>query len=137
MIYRYARRAGLHDADAADISQEVLSEVARCIQSFEYRPKRGRFRDWLRTLVRRRVAGFLRKKGREASDPAADDATESEPCPADESSQESVRQALRLAPTMAYDVFIDPDLEFLRHRGLLEAVAREWGRSTAVSDAKG
>jgi RNA polymerase sigma factor (sigma-70 family) len=74
---------GLQDADAADISQEVLSEVARCIQSFEYHPERGRFRDWLGTLVRRRVSRFLKRKGREASDPVEDDASESEPCPAD------------------------------------------------------
>ena len=29
MIYRYARRMGLQDADSADVSQEVLVEVAR------------------------------------------------------------------------------------------------------------
>jgi RNA polymerase sigma-70 factor (ECF subfamily) len=71
-IYGYARRVGLPDADAADISQEMLSEVARCIRSFEYQPDRGRFRDWLGTLVRRKVSRFLKKKGREPSDAAAD-----------------------------------------------------------------
>lgn len=64
MIYRYARRTGLQDADAADVSQEVLSEVSRCIRGFEYQPERGRFRDWLGLVVRRRVAKFLKQRGR-------------------------------------------------------------------------
>src|SRR5580658_3463672 len=61
MIYRYARRMSLQDADAADVSQEVLSEVARCIRTFEYSPARGRFRDWLGILVRRTVLRFRKK----------------------------------------------------------------------------
>jgi RNA polymerase sigma-70 factor (ECF subfamily) len=83
LIYRYARRVGLQDADAADITQEVLSEVARCIRSFEYRPERGRFRDWLGTLARRRVSRFLRRKGREAADAAEDEPSDPDPYPAD------------------------------------------------------
>jgi RNA polymerase sigma factor (sigma-70 family) len=83
LIYGYARRVGLQDADAADISQEVLSEVARCIRSFEYQPDRGRFRDWLGTLVRRKVSRFLKKKAREPSAAAAGQAFEPEPGPAD------------------------------------------------------
>ena len=56
MIYRYGRRRGAQDADAADLTQEVLIEVARCIRAFEYRPEWGRFRDWLGLVVRRRLA---------------------------------------------------------------------------------
>jgi RNA polymerase sigma-70 factor (ECF subfamily) len=83
MIYRYARRVGLQDADAADISQEVLTEVTRCIRSFEYHPERGRFRDWLGLLVRRRLARFLKKKGREGPDVAEEESDTPEPCSAD------------------------------------------------------
>lgn len=81
MIYRYARRIGLQDADAADVSQEVLAEVSRCIRGFDYQPERGRFRDWLGLVVRRRVARFFRQRGRaevgegpEAAEPCAPDA---------------------------------------------------------------
>jgi RNA polymerase sigma factor (sigma-70 family) len=73
MIYRYTRRMGLQDADAADVSQEVLSEVARCIRAFEYHPDRGRFRDWLGVLVRRRVFRLLKKKDRDTADPGEED----------------------------------------------------------------
>jgi RNA polymerase sigma-70 factor (ECF subfamily) len=63
LVYRLARRQGLQDADAADLTQEVMGEVARAIRSFDYHPERGRFRDWLRTITRRRLGRF--KKHRE------------------------------------------------------------------------
>ena len=65
VVYRYARRRGLQDADAADVTQEVLSEVAGGIRSFEYRPERGRFRDWLFTVTRRVVWRFHARAGRQ------------------------------------------------------------------------
>ncbi len=83
MIYRYARRLSLQDADAADVSQEVLSEVARCIRSFEYQPEKGRFRDWLGILVRRKVIHFLKKNRRDAEIRATDHPDELESALAD------------------------------------------------------
>src|SRR5271165_2382604 len=47
LVYGFARRHGLQDADASDLTQEVSGEVCRAIRSFEYQPERGRFRDWL------------------------------------------------------------------------------------------
>jgi RNA polymerase sigma-70 factor, ECF subfamily len=73
MIYRYARRMSLQDADAADVCQDVLSEVARCIRTFEYSPERGRFRDWLGILVRRKVLRFRKKIDRGAVESGRDD----------------------------------------------------------------
>jgi RNA polymerase sigma-70 factor (ECF subfamily) len=55
LILRYARQHGLQDADAADVTQDVLAQVARSIRGFTYQPERGRFRDWLGTVVRHRV----------------------------------------------------------------------------------
>ncbi len=48
----------------------------------------------------------------------------------------SVRQALRLSPDNVLDVFMEPDLDILRRRGALEAVARELGKPTAAAGAK-
>jgi RNA polymerase sigma-70 factor (ECF subfamily) len=58
LVYGYCRR-GLQEADAADVTQEVLTAVARGMPGFTYDPQRGRFRDWLGTLVRRRLGRFL------------------------------------------------------------------------------
>jgi RNA polymerase sigma-70 factor (ECF subfamily) len=62
LIYSYCRRQGLQEADAADISQDVLLQAARSLRTFEYRPERGRFRDWLGTVTRHRIARFLRRQ---------------------------------------------------------------------------
>jgi RNA polymerase sigma-70 factor (ECF subfamily) len=67
LVYRYARRRGLQDADAADVTQEVLTETARCLRTFEYQPERGRFRDWLGTLTRRQLTRFFAKQQRDVS----------------------------------------------------------------------
>jgi len=64
LIYRSCRRQGLQDADAADVGQEVLAQVARSIREFEYQPGRGRFRDWLGAVVRNKVCRFLENEGR-------------------------------------------------------------------------
>jgi len=61
-VLRYCRLRGLQDADAADVTQEVMVQVARSVRSFRYSPERGRFRDWLGTIVRRRVNRHLTTK---------------------------------------------------------------------------
>lgn len=62
IVYRYLTSKRLQDADAVDLTQETLMEVARCIQQFEYRPETGRFRDWLATVVRRRLYRFWNQR---------------------------------------------------------------------------
>jgi RNA polymerase sigma-70 factor (ECF subfamily) len=64
LVYRHGRRHGLQDADAADLTQEVLAQVARGIVTFEYQPQRGRFRDWLGTVTRRCLGRFVAKLGK-------------------------------------------------------------------------
>jgi len=62
LIYRHGRGRGLQDADAAEVTQEVLLQVSRSIRSFDYRPDQGRFRDWLGTITRQRINRFLKKR---------------------------------------------------------------------------
>ncbi len=62
LLYTFARGRGLQDADAADVGQEVLADVARCIRMFEYQPEKGRFRDWLGLIARRKLGRFLTKR---------------------------------------------------------------------------
>src|SRR5262245_13541308 len=58
VVYGYVRRRGLQDADAADLTQEVLRAVARAAGRFDYDPKRGSFRGWLFTIVHRKLHTF-------------------------------------------------------------------------------
>ncbi len=64
LIYRYCRRQGLQEADTADVTQEVLSQVTRSIATFDYQPERGRFRDWLGAVVRSKVARHHQNRAR-------------------------------------------------------------------------
>jgi RNA polymerase sigma factor (sigma-70 family) len=58
LVYGYARKQGLQDADAADLSQEVLSAVVGGIGRLEYDAARGAFRNWLFTIARRKLANW-------------------------------------------------------------------------------
>lgn len=61
-VFRYAIRCGLQASDAEDITQEVLIEVSRSVKNFEYQPQKGRFRDWLQAITRRRLARYWRSQ---------------------------------------------------------------------------
>lgn len=65
VIYGFGRKHGLQDADAADLSQEVLRGVSTAISRLDYDPLRGTFRAWLFTLARRRLADFLARRERQ------------------------------------------------------------------------
>src|SRR6266852_4973331 len=90
LIYGLARKRGLQDADAADVTQEVFRAVANRIarnheprvrdqksevrsqesDAWEYDPKRGSFRSWLYTVTRHKISDFLagRKQPRGTGD---------------------------------------------------------------------
>ncbi|NOX54887.1 MAG: sigma-70 family RNA polymerase sigma factor [Planctomycetes bacterium] len=64
LVYRYARRHGLQDADAADLTQEVLQAVALALPGFEYDRRQGRFRSWLYAVARHHLLKFWRRAAR-------------------------------------------------------------------------
>jgi RNA polymerase sigma factor (sigma-70 family) len=59
VVYGFARKRGLQDADAADVVQDVLRSVARNAHRMEYDPKKGTFRGWLYTVARNKIFNFL------------------------------------------------------------------------------
>jgi RNA polymerase sigma-70 factor (ECF subfamily) len=67
LVHGYCRKRGLQDADAADVTQEVLAQVARSIRAFEHDPARGRFRDWLRTVIQGKLVRWAERRPRERS----------------------------------------------------------------------
>jgi RNA polymerase sigma-70 factor (ECF subfamily) len=52
-IYAWCRRWGLQDADAENVTQDVLIRLFRKLPAFAYDPEKGHFRAWLKTLARR------------------------------------------------------------------------------------
>jgi RNA polymerase sigma-70 factor (ECF subfamily) len=85
LVYGYARKQGLQDADAADLAQDVFSAVAAGVGRLEYDPARGAFRNWLFTVVRRKLSNWRRaRKSRPDSTNAAATRRGLEQCPAPE-----------------------------------------------------
>jgi RNA polymerase sigma-70 factor (ECF subfamily) len=62
LIYGFARRSGLTDAEAHDALQETLLTVARRANGFHYDPTRGSFKGWLMQIARWRVADQFQKR---------------------------------------------------------------------------
>ncbi len=64
LVYAFVRKRGLQDADAADLTQDVLRQVASAAKSLIYDPRRGSFRSWLFTVVRNRLTDHWRSAQR-------------------------------------------------------------------------
>lgn len=64
LIYRFGRKHGLQDSDAADLMQNVLRAVAAVARGFEYDKQRGTFRSWLLTVARNELYKGLRGRNR-------------------------------------------------------------------------
>ncbi len=64
LVYGYLRRHGLQDADAADLTQDVLRAVANSVGRLDYDPRRGSFRAWLFTIVRNKLRNFRSSRQR-------------------------------------------------------------------------
>lgn len=60
VIYRIARKRGLQDADAQDVTQKILIAVAGSIGRWEKRDENTRFRHWLRVVAKNAILMTLR-----------------------------------------------------------------------------
>ncbi len=84
VVYGYARKRGLQDADAADLMQDVLRSVAGAAARLDYDPRRGTFRGWLFTVTRNKLFNFLdarRRQVRGSGDSGAQERLEEHAAP--------------------------------------------------------
>ena len=63
LVDHWCQRAGLQDADVADLRQEVFLAVARNIDDFHRNRAGDTFRGWLRTITQHRLCDHWRKIG--------------------------------------------------------------------------
>jgi RNA polymerase sigma-70 factor (ECF subfamily) len=71
VVYAYGRRRGLQDADAADLTQDVLRAVSTAVGRLDYDPRRGGFGRWLFTVAHHKLHDLLlrqRRPGRGSGD---------------------------------------------------------------------
>src|SRR2546423_11557379 len=64
IIYGFARKRGLQDADAADLMQDVLRSISSAAHRLEYVPNRGTFRGWLVTVTPNKAFTYLHSRNR-------------------------------------------------------------------------
>lgn len=62
LIARYARMRGLTGPDAEDVAQDCMASLARSMKRFEYAPRSGSFRAYLRKTVNNRVVEMYRRR---------------------------------------------------------------------------
>ena len=88
LVYEMARRRGLQDADAADLTQDVLRSVAGAVGRLDYDRRKGTFRSWLYTVTRNALNTFFdtqRRAPRGTGDSAVLEWLEGRPGPDEES----------------------------------------------------
>jgi RNA polymerase sigma-70 factor (ECF subfamily) len=62
-IYAWCRKWDLQEADAQDVTQDVLLRLARKMKDFTYDPSKS-FRAWLKTLTAHAWSDFVKARGR-------------------------------------------------------------------------
>jgi RNA polymerase sigma-70 factor (ECF subfamily) len=63
-VYGRCRRAGLHSADAADVTQDVFRRVAAAVARFRRESPQDSFRAWLGVIIRNAILDFHRRQAR-------------------------------------------------------------------------
>ena len=61
LIHTWCTRCGLQDSDAADVSQDVLADLAKSIEKFSRDGDGATFRGWLWTITRNKIADHFRR----------------------------------------------------------------------------
>jgi RNA polymerase sigma factor (sigma-70 family) len=87
LIYGLARKRGLQDADAADLTQDVLRVVASAAGRLDYDQERDSFRGWLFTVVRNKLHDFAAREhrnGRGTGDTSVQQIVNEQPAPEEE-----------------------------------------------------
>jgi RNA polymerase sigma factor (sigma-70 family) len=112
LVYRLARRKGLQDADACDLTQDVFRAVVRAFEGGAFEAGRGSFRGWLFRIARNLAVNHLVRQARQprgGGDTALRDLLESWPAPSGEDSAlfdaEYRRQLLHWAAAQVRDEF--------------------------------
>ncbi len=139
VVYGFARKRGLQDADAADLMQEVFRSVAGAASRLVYDPKRGSFRGWLYTITRNKVFTFLegqRRQIRGTGDPAGQQMLEEQAAPVDGSAewdQEYERAAFAWAADQVRGEFQDSTWKAFWQTAVEGKGAQEVGKALGMS----
>jgi RNA polymerase sigma-70 factor (ECF subfamily) len=103
VVYRLARKRGMQDSDAQDVTQRVFLSISQAIEGWEPEPNRAPFRAWLVAVTRNAISKALSRSRPDVGAGASSVLDLLEALPADDSQAtaelllESRREALRWA----------------------------------------
>jgi RNA polymerase sigma-70 factor (ECF subfamily) len=63
-VYRWCRQWHLQEADAQDVTQNVLTQMVQKLRSFCYDPSKGTFRGWLKTVTHHAWRDYLESQSK-------------------------------------------------------------------------
>ena len=137
VVYAFARRRQLQDADAADLTQEVLRNVAKAAGRLNYDPARGTFRGWLFTVTRNKLLDFHRRRrhGPATGGSSAQELLDQQPAPAEEDfwDAEFRRQVLAVAAEQVRQEFEDGTWQAFVQTAVEGKKAQEVARRLGIS----
>jgi RNA polymerase sigma-70 factor (ECF subfamily) len=139
VVYGFARKRGLQDADAADLMQDVFRSVAAAAGRLQYDRTRGTFRAWLYTVTRNKLYNFL--TGRRRREHASGDSDgrallEAHPAPPDgaaEWDQEYERRVFAWAAERVRGEFSDPTWQAFWQTAVDNVAAKDVGSRLGMS----
>ncbi len=141
LVYGFARRHGLQDADAADLTQDVLRAVSRAVRDLDYDARRGSFRGWLFTVARNELRDFLagrKRPGRGSGDTDMHRRLHEVPAPDDSSAwwdQEYERQLFAWAAAQVRGRFQEATWQAFWQTAVEGKSGKEVARSLGLSVA--
>lgn len=103
LVFRWIRRAGLSEADAADICQNVFLAVVKDLPKFRRDEPGHSLQGWLRTITRHAVVNHFRQREKQVGQ-AGYDAQQLEAAWSGSVSQESLHEDQRLLLARAVEV---------------------------------
>jgi RNA polymerase sigma-70 factor, ECF subfamily len=103
LVFRWIRRAGLSEADAADICQNVFLAVVKDLPKFRRDEPGHGLQGWLRTITRHAVVNHFRQRKKQVGQPGYD-AQRLEAAWSASASQESLQEDQRLLLARAVEV---------------------------------
>lgn len=117
-IYAFARHRGCSEHTAEGIVQDVMLVIFEHRDVYQYDPAKGRFRDWLGTVVRNKVAEHRRRPANRVRGVGGD----ADECVPDEAAND-------MGPEAAWEVAFEGGLLL----ALLELVRRETNARTYLA----
>jgi RNA polymerase sigma-70 factor (ECF subfamily) len=111
LIYNFARKAGLADAEAQDVVQETFIAVSRNIGAFRTGAEHGSFKAWLLQQTRWRIADQFRKRDKFRSFPGPASAGHGQPVAADDQSGTATANRIPDPATLDTDAAWDAEWE--------------------------